>query len=101
MTKMTSTSIGERIRKLRKKHSLSLDGAALKFHVDKSTWSRIETGKREPSVQLIMSICKEWHVSADYLLFNKEDDDNHVDVNGFTFSQIAAIKSLLDTFRRS
>ncbi len=99
MTKMTS--IGERIRELRKEHRLSLDGAALKFHVDKSTWSRIETGKREPPVQFIIQLCKEWHVSADYLLFDKKENENQVDLNGFTFSQIAAVKTLLDTFRRS
>lgn len=92
-------TIQERIKELRCKNRLTQEGAALKFHTNKSTWSRIENGERDPSLQLVEQICKEWHISADYLLFGKQSNENQVDLNGFTFSQIAAIKSLLDSFR--
>lgn len=75
--------------------------ASIKFNMDKSTWSRIESGDREPSVQVLKAICEEWHVSADYLLFGKEARENQVDLDGLSFSQINAVKVIVDGLRRS
>ncbi len=86
---------------MRIRNRLNQTGASLLFHVDVSTWSRIEGGKREPSFQLVEQICGEWHVSADYLLFGKEDNKDQVNLNGLTFRQIQVVKSLIDSYRES
>lgn len=95
------TTIGKRIRELRKQHRLSLDGVALKFHVDKSTWSRIENGHREPSIQLVSQICMTWNVSADYLLFGEKDSGTQLNLDGLSFYQISAIKEIVKGLRHS
>lgn len=97
----TDSTIQERIKALRKKNGLTQDGAAMRFHTNKSTWSRIESGEREPSLQLVEQICKEWHVSADYLLFGENDTKNQVDLSGLTYPQRVAIKEVVNGLRRS
>lgn len=93
-------TMAERIKTLRKKHNLNQTGAAMIFHIDKTSWSRIESEQREPSIQLVKAICKEWHVSADYLLFGETDPENEVDLNGLSLSQIHAVKEIVDGLRR-
>lgn len=93
--------INERIKELRKQNKLTQDRAAQKFLMDKSTWSRIENGYREPSVQLIKKICLEWNTSADYLLFGEKNTENQVDINGLTYYQIHLIKEVIDAIRHS
>ncbi len=60
----------ERIRELREdlpeKKSQSEVAAALKITQRKLSY--IETGKTEPSIQDMISICKYYHISADYIL---------------------------------
>ena len=85
-------TIQERIKELRCKNRLTQEGAALKFHTNKSTWSRIESGEQ---------ICQEWHVSADYLLFGEKDTENQVDLSGLSFFQIHMVKELVNDLRRS
>lgn len=92
-------TIANRIRKLREKHNLNITEASIHFNMDKSTWSRIESGKVKPSLQLVETICREWHVSADYLLFGERDTENQVDLSGLPYSQIHAIKVVLDGLR--
>lgn len=90
-----------RIRKLREKYHYSITKASIEFNMDKSTWSRIERGEREPSVQLLKAICKKWHVRADYLLFGETEAENQVDLDGLSFSHINAIKAIVDGLRHS
>lgn len=92
---------GERLKKLRLENNLNQEGAAMTFHMDKSTWSRIESGRREPSIRLIEQVCQKWHVSADYLLFGEKNSENCVDLEGLTFAQIAAVKEIVKGLRRS
>jgi len=94
-------TVANRIRELRQKHNLNQTEAAMKFHMDKSTWNRIESGERGPALPFIMQICEEWHVSADYLLFGERNLENQVDLNGLPPSQIHAVKELVDGLRHS
>lgn len=97
---MDHMTIQTRIRALRKKNNLTQEGAAMKFHTNKSTWCRIENGDREPSLQLVEQICREWHMSADYLLFGEKDTENQVDLSGLSFTQIHVVKEIVNSFRR-
>ena len=38
------------------------------FHMNQAKVSRIERGESEPSLQDIFNICKQFNISADYLL---------------------------------
>lgn len=95
------STIQGRIKELRKQRKLTQDGAAFMFSVDKSTWSRIESGHREPSIQLIAQICRKWNISSDYLLFGENNNESQLDLNGLTFLQISAIQEIVKGLRRS
>lgn len=94
-------TIAGRIRQLRTKYNLNITEASIQFNMDKSTWSRIESGKAKPSLQLVETICQEWHVNADYLLFGEKESENLLDLSGLTLSQIHSIKVIVEGLRRS
>ncbi len=58
----------ERIRKVRKKNKLSQAEFADLVGVERTYVSKIETGKANPSIQLIKAICKEFGVREEWLL---------------------------------
>lgn len=51
-------TIGENIKKARKSKGIKQEWLALKVHVDKSEISRIESGKRIPSLTALIEIAK-------------------------------------------
>lgn len=57
-----------RIRELREEQGISLDKLGEIFHIQKSSLSRIETGKQEPKADLINALADYFDVSTDYLL---------------------------------
>lgn len=57
-----------RIRELREEQGISLDKLGEIFHVQKSSLSRIETGKQEPKADLINGLADYFGVTTDYLL---------------------------------
>ena len=61
-------SFGEKIRNLREDSDLSQTQLANALHTTQRKISYIECGKYEPSLEDIVSFCKFFHVSADYLL---------------------------------
>ena len=65
-------SIGERIKFLRKKNSLTIQELAGVIQKSKSNISGYESGAFEPSAQTIIKICDYFSISSDWLLFGKE-----------------------------
>lgn len=61
-------TIGERIKSLRAEKGLSTQELGNIVGRSKSNISGYETGKYEPSAQTIISMCKYFGVSADWLL---------------------------------
>ncbi len=59
---------GERLKEFRKENKLTQINLAQKFGVDKSTISKYEKGIYVIATPFIYNLCKEFHVSADYLL---------------------------------
>ena len=43
-----------------------------------SVYSRYETGKREPSIDVLLKLSKLYHVSVDYLIGNEESIDTSI-----------------------
>ena len=65
--------LGDRIRELRKSHSLSQVELARELHVSKQTISNWENNNIPPSVDTLVRIAKFFQVSTDYLLGRSEE----------------------------
>jgi transcriptional regulator with XRE-family HTH domain len=61
-------NIGKNIKKARKKRGLKQYELATQASVCKTTISLIESGKREPSIKVLMNLSRTLRVSADDLL---------------------------------
>ncbi len=62
---------GRRIRQLRVKSGLTQEKAAAVLNIDRSFYSRIETGKYGCSVDLFIQLSGLFGVSLDYLILGK------------------------------
>ena len=73
---MNNRTIGDRIRALRIGAGLSQDEMAEALFVgSRVSISQYESGKREPSIQLVMAYAEYFKVTTDYILFGKYPDD--------------------------
>ncbi len=61
-------SFGERIRNLREDKDLTQSELGEQVNMTQRKISYIERGKYEPSIDDIVSLCKFFNVSSDYLL---------------------------------
>lgn len=59
---------GERVREIRKTLKLTLEKFGGKLGVGKGAISAIETGARNLTEQMAVSICREYNVNYDYLV---------------------------------
>ena len=59
---------GERLRELRKVSGMNASAAAKHLGVSAAHYSKLETGKTLPSVELFVQISELYNVSLDYLL---------------------------------
>ena len=60
------------LREIRKKRGLSQQKVAMDLHITREALSYYETGKREPSFDLLNRMSAYFHVSIDYLINGKE-----------------------------
>ena len=59
--------MNERIRVLRKKLGLTLDSFGQKIGITMAAVSNIENGRSNPSNQVLLAICREFHVSETWI----------------------------------
>lgn len=64
---------GERIKLIRKELGLTLEKFGEKLGVTKTTISRIEKGVNNLTDQMARSICREYNVDYDYLMYGEGD----------------------------
>lgn len=64
---------GERIKAVRKELGLTLEKFGEKLGAKKNTMSAIETGRNSLTDQMARSICREYNVDYDYLMYGKGD----------------------------
>ena len=62
---------GERIRQLRIEKGLTQESVASVLNIDRSFYSRIETGKSGCAVDLFVQLSELFNVSLDYLILGK------------------------------
>lgn len=62
---------GERVKEIRKSLGLTLEKFGEKLGVTKTTISRIEKGVNNLTEQMTVSICREYDVNYDYLMYGE------------------------------
>lgn len=62
---------GERVNEVRKSLGLTLEKFGEKLGVTKTTISRIEKGVNNLTDQMVISICREYNVNYDYLMYGE------------------------------
>ena len=87
----------ERLRQLRKENKLTQAELGTLIGVKHSIISLYELGERIPSPAVIKKLAATLHVSADYLLGIEKHPS--IDVSGLDESDIALVRSLVDTLR--
>ncbi|MGW1564785.1 helix-turn-helix domain-containing protein [Streptomyces sp. NPDC002144] len=63
----TLAAMGPRLRAAREHHSATLAGVSCATGISTSTLSRIETGRRKPTLEVLLQLSKEYDVSLDEL----------------------------------
>jgi transcriptional regulator with XRE-family HTH domain len=60
--------VGPRLRRLRARRGLTLTEVAAETGISKSTLSRLESGQRKPSLELLLPLAKAYHLPLDELV---------------------------------
>lgn len=63
----------DRLKKLRKLHELTQEEVAKRLSISRPSYSRYETGEREPDFEMVKQIADFFETSADYLLGLADD----------------------------
>lgn len=69
--------IGDRIQNLRKANFMTQSELASKVETDSATISRWETNRVKPGQKYILKLAKALHTTADYLLGDTDDPQEH------------------------
>ena len=60
--------VGPRLRRLREQREMTLTAVAAKTGISKSTLSRLESGQRKPSLELLLPLANAYHLPLDELV---------------------------------
>ena len=66
---------GPRLKRLRTQRNLTLDRVSDTTGISKSTLSRLETGQRRPTLELLLALSQAYRVPLDDLVAAPEDGD--------------------------
>ncbi|WP_226680724.1 helix-turn-helix domain-containing protein [Sutcliffiella horikoshii] len=65
--------LGVRLKKLRHEKGITQDKIATKMNTPRSSYSKLETGKQEPSVEQLVQLSQIFSVDINYLIGRKEE----------------------------
>jgi transcriptional regulator with XRE-family HTH domain len=60
--------VGPRLRRIRERRAMTLTAVAAKTGISKSTLSRLESGQRKPSLELLLPLAATYHLPLDELV---------------------------------
>jgi transcriptional regulator with XRE-family HTH domain len=60
--------VGPRLRRLRERRGVTLTALAAQTGISKSTLSRLESGQRKPSLELLLPLAETYHLPLDELV---------------------------------
>lgn len=89
----------ERIKELRLSMNLNQVQFGNKINASKQSVSNWESAYIQPSIDVLIRICRTFHVSADYLL--GLDDRKTLDASGLGSTQIAHLQAVIDDLREA
>lgn len=88
--------LGQRLQEQRILQNYSQKQVATTLGVSASVISNYESGDRTPSIEVLISLARLYHCSADYLLgINKTDTDRLIDVSMLNDKQYQLLQSFL------
>jgi transcriptional regulator with XRE-family HTH domain len=61
-------AVGPRLRRFRERRELTLQDVATRTGISKSTLSRLESGQRRPSLELLLPLAEAYHLPLDELV---------------------------------
>ncbi|WP_432559866.1 helix-turn-helix domain-containing protein [Granulicoccus sp. GXG6511] len=70
--------IGPRLRGLRTERGTTLEELAARTDISVSTLSRLETGQRKPTLEMLLSLSAHYHVPLDDLVGTPEPEDPRI-----------------------
>ena len=88
--------IAERIKELREKAGLSQAALAKKLDVTRSSVNAWEMGLSTPTTQFVVALCRQFHVSADYLL--GLDSSYSLSLEGYAQDEIGLLFEMIKYF---
>ena len=65
--------LAERLRELRKEHTLTQESTAKELKISLKSYCRYETGEREPAASTLVRMADFYNVTADYLLGRSDE----------------------------
>ncbi len=71
----TLDQVGGRLKRLRTDRQMSLTAVATSTGISKSTLSRLETGQRRPTLELLLALSHTYQVPLDDLVAAPEEGD--------------------------
>ena len=74
----TLDQVGPRLRRLRTRRGLTITGVAQTTGISKSTLSRLETGGRRPTLELLLALSHAYRVPLDALVAAPEEGDPRI-----------------------
>jgi transcriptional regulator with XRE-family HTH domain len=74
----TLDRVGARLKRLRLQRRMTLTGVATATGISKSTMSRLETGKRRPTLELLLALSHAYRVPLDALVAAPEEGDPRI-----------------------
>ena len=88
--------LGQRLQEQRILRNYSQKQVATTLGVSASVISNYESGDRTPSIEILISLARLYHCSADYLLgINKTNTDKLIDVSMLDDKQYQLLQSFL------
>jgi transcriptional regulator with XRE-family HTH domain len=70
--------VGPRLRRLRERRGITLIELSAKTGISKSTLSRLESGQRKPSLELLLPLARTYHLPLDELVGAPPDGDPRI-----------------------
>jgi transcriptional regulator with XRE-family HTH domain len=70
--------VGARLKRLRTQRRMTLTGVAEATGISKSTMSRLVTGQRRPTLELLLALSHVYRVPLDYLVAAPEEGDPRI-----------------------
>lgn len=70
--------VGERLRQMRAEHGLSLSDLSEQTGISRSTLSRLETGERRPTLEVLLILSRNYRISLDDMISGAGPEDPRI-----------------------